>query len=66
MRRVFVLTVVGILALGSLAIMAYGMTAMFTSNGVEAPNIIVWLGLAGIALMAAAAVPLWRQGAGLK
>ena len=63
MGRVTVLTVLAVLGLVSVVITAYGTMWMFTSNGLELPNAIVWLGLAGIALTltAAARVSRWQR-----
>jgi hypothetical protein len=63
MRRATVLTVLAVLGLVSVVITAYGTVWMFTSNGLEPPNAIVWLGLAGIALtvIAAARLSRWQR-----
>ena len=61
MRRGIALTILAVLGLVSVVITAYGTFAMFTSNGLEPPNVIVWLGLAGIGLTLIAAARLSRS-----
>lgn len=56
--RLATLLVVRVLSVLSALLFAYGATWMFTSDGLEAPNVIAWLGLLGITLTSIAAARL--------
>ena len=61
LRFILTLALLGALALVSLAYTYDGAMAMFTSAGLEAPNVIAWFGLASLALTGIVAARLVRD-----